>query len=166
MAPAFGFSVGDFINALSLINKIRKALKDTDGAKDDIDSVLLELEQLELILNQLIDGNWGSGSDVGYVNAVRGMAVFCQIPLERYLKQLENFRLASVRSENFRYRLRGVAIKSQCALSMKDETSAFRSVVTSRIVLSSLLMSIPIKYVDHASSERINQHSSQSPSLL
>lgn len=35
VAPAFGFSVGDFIAAIQLIGKVAKALKDTGGAEDD-----------------------------------------------------------------------------------------------------------------------------------
>lgn len=145
MMPAFGFSVGDFINALNLINKVRKALKDAGGAKDDIRVVLQDLEQLELILNQLIEGQWGHECDVGYVNAVRGMAVSCQIPLERYLRQLEIFRANTERSGNLWGRFKGYSTKAQWALSMQDETINFRSVVTARIVSLSLLMSIPVK---------------------
>ena len=145
MVPAFGFSVGDFINVLSLINKIRKALKDTDGADDDIRAVSQDLEQLELVLNHLVEGHWGQECDVGCVNAVRGVAISCQVPLERYLKRLETFAADMKRSGDLHYVLSRNATKAQWALFIKDETVNFRSTLTSRIVLLSLLIAIPIK---------------------
>ena len=59
MVPAFGFSVSDSTNVLSLINKVKKALNDTGGAEDDVRVVLQDLEGLAMVLDQLIQGQWG-----------------------------------------------------------------------------------------------------------
>ena len=81
MLPAFGFSTSDFITAIGLINDFRKALKDSGGSKDDYLLLLQDLEQLQIVLEQLKDGVWGTGGDVGHVNAVRAMALTVQTPL-------------------------------------------------------------------------------------
>jgi hypothetical protein len=41
--PAFGFSFGDFVTLISLINDVRKALQQSGGAKDEIQAVLADL---------------------------------------------------------------------------------------------------------------------------
>ncbi|KAK0646930.1 hypothetical protein B0T16DRAFT_171051 [Cercophora newfieldiana] len=52
-APAFGFSAGDFINAINLIVDISKALKSVGGARDDYQSLITELSLLQGVLLHL-----------------------------------------------------------------------------------------------------------------
>jgi len=52
-APAFGFSIGDFIAAIKVITRISEALKYCDGAAGEYQSLLRELKQLQLVLEQL-----------------------------------------------------------------------------------------------------------------
>ncbi|KAL8793413.1 MAG: hypothetical protein Q9195_003999 [Heterodermia aff. obscurata] len=91
MVPPFGFSVGDFINTIGLAHQIRKALKDVGGSEDDIKLVLQDLQQLELVLIQLRDGNWAKGGDLNHINAVRGIAVSCEADLKDFLQRVEGF---------------------------------------------------------------------------
>ncbi len=42
-APGFGFSFGDFVQAISLLNDVRKALRDSGGAVDEFQQVLTDL---------------------------------------------------------------------------------------------------------------------------
>ena len=91
MIPPFGFSVGDFINAIGLANQIRKALKDVGGSEDDIQMVLQGLQQLELVLIQLRNGNWAKGGDLNHINAIRGIAVSCEATLKGFLQNVEGF---------------------------------------------------------------------------
>ena len=93
MIPPFGFSVGNFINAVGLIAKIRKALKGIGGAEDNIRMALQDLQQLELVLNQLKDGDWGDGADISHINAVRGVALSGCVVLEDFLRRLKAFMM-------------------------------------------------------------------------
>ena len=54
--PGFGFSFGDFVQAIRLLDDVRRALKDTGGAVDEYKNVLLELQQLEIVLEHI--GVW------------------------------------------------------------------------------------------------------------
>ena len=145
MVPAFGFSVGDFVNAISLINKVRKALRDTDGADDDLRIVLQELEQLELVLSLLGQDNWGRNYDTSHVNAVRGMALTCQVPLQDFLRKLESFKRTVSKPGNLKLLFQSNARKVHWALSMKDEANSFRAIITSKIVAITLLMVMPVR---------------------
>jgi hypothetical protein len=50
-APGFGFSFGDFVQAISLLNDVRKALRDTGGAKDEFKHVSVDLQHLRSFSN-------------------------------------------------------------------------------------------------------------------
>lgn len=91
-AAVFGFSFGDFISAISILNSIRKALRESRGAKDDIRNVCAELEHLKVLLEQLHRGAWDHGADAGHLNAVKGMALTVKIPLQGFLGKIEKFR--------------------------------------------------------------------------
>ena len=53
MVPAFGFSVGDFVAVIQLINKISKAVRDAGGAVEDYQDTVSELESLKEIFKRL-----------------------------------------------------------------------------------------------------------------
>ena len=148
MVPPFGFSVGDFINVIGLINNIRKALRGLGGAEDDIRMVVQDLEQLELILIQLKDGEWSRGGELSHVNAVRGMALSGEAVFRDFSRKVESFH--SVMSEtpesHARAMTRGMK-KMQWTLSMKEEVNQFRLFILSKIMTANLLLALPTEYV-------------------
>jgi hypothetical protein len=60
-APGFGFSFGDFVSAIRIVKDICRALRDTGGAKDEFQHVLIDLQHLVILLEQLDHGAWGHG---------------------------------------------------------------------------------------------------------
>ena len=145
MVPPFGFSVGDFINAIELVNTVSQALKDVGGARDDIRLVVNDLQHLELILIQLKDGDWGAGGDVSHVNAIRGIALSCQSVLEGVLCKVESFKRSTSyeRGSLVKAMSRGFK-KVQWAISMKKEVNQFRMYVLSKVVTLNLLLAMPL----------------------
>ena len=145
MVPAFGFSVGDFINAIALVNKVRQALKHLGGAEDDIHLVAHDLQHLELILIQLKDGDWGAGGSVSHVNAIRGIALSCGPVLEGFLRKVESFQSSASCEPGSSTKpfTRGFK-KVQWAISMKEEIDQFRMFVVSKVVTMNLLLSMPL----------------------
>ena len=145
MVVPFGFSVGDFINAIGLVNKVRQALKDVGGAGDDIQLVLHDLQHLELILIQLKDGEWGAGGDVSHVNAIRGIALSCGSVLEGFLRKVESFQRSASCEPGLSNRAFTRGFKNvQWAISMKEEVDQFRLFVVSKVVTMNLLLSMPL----------------------
>ena len=145
MVPPFGFSVGDFINAIALANQIKKALKNVGGSEDDIQMVLQDLQQLELILIQLRDGDWAKGGDLNHVNAIRGIAVSCEAALKDFLQKVEGFHssMAAKPGSSTRAITRGFK-QAQWAISMKEPVNQLRLSVLSKIVTATLLLALPM----------------------
>ena len=145
MIPPFGFSVGDFINAIGLANQIRKALKDVGGSEDDIQMVLQDLQQLELVLIQLRDGDWAKGGDINHVNAIRGIAVSCEAALKDFLQKVEGFHSSLTAKPGSSTRAITRSFKqAQRAISMKEAVNQFRMFVLSKIATASLLLALPV----------------------
>jgi hypothetical protein len=146
-APGFGFSVGDFISAISILNEIRKALQDSGGAEEEFHELLLDLQQLEVVLQWLERGDWGRSGDLGHVNAVRGMALTCQVPLKEFWGKIQKYKvMVSDHSQviSVAGKVKGVARKVQWAVQMKEEITKFRTVIVSKVAALNLLMAIPL----------------------
>src|SRR2546429_8753143 len=91
---AFGFSVGDFIAVIQLIAMVSKALKGVGGASDDYRLLFQELEHLQLVLEQLRDLPPESSPSLSHLNAIKGMALAIQCPLQAFLERLEKYKVA------------------------------------------------------------------------
>lgn len=91
-APGFGFSFGDFVSAIKIVKDICRALRDTGGAKDEFQHVLIDLQHLVILLEQLNHGAWDHGGDAGHLNAIKGMALTCKTPLQEFLEKIERYK--------------------------------------------------------------------------
>ncbi|PMD62077.1 uncharacterized protein K444DRAFT_525361 [Hyaloscypha bicolor E] len=91
-APDFGFSFGDFVSAIKIVKDICRALRDTGGAKDEFQHVLIDLQHLVILLEQLNHGVWDHGGDAGHLNAIKGMALTCKTPLQEFLDKMEEYK--------------------------------------------------------------------------
>ena len=143
MLPAFGFSASDFITAIGLINDFRKALKDSGGSKDEFLLLSQDLEQLQIVLEQLKDGVWGAGGDVGHVNAVRAMALTVQTPLKDFLMKIEKYHSMASLARGVKMHFASNARKMQWAVAMREDVSRFRAVIATKLLNMSLLLALP-----------------------
>ena len=141
--PGFGFSFGDFVAAIKLLNDIRKALRDIGGAEDEFKHVLIDLQHLEIILEQLNHGTWDQGADAGHLNAVKGMALTCKIPLQDFLAKMEKYKSLQTRDiSGFRAGVGVARRKTQWAISMKDEVEKFRALIVAKVVAINMLVQL------------------------
>ena len=143
MSPPFGFSPSDFVTAIGLINQFRKALRDPGGSKDDFLLLSQDLEQLQIVLEQLKDGVWGGGGDVGHVNAVRAMALTIQTPLRDFLFKLEKYQCMASEARGVKMRFASDARKLQWAVTMREDVSRLRAVIATKLLNMSLLLALP-----------------------
>jgi preprotein translocase subunit SecE len=140
-APAFGFSFGDIVTAIKILNDVRTALRETGGSRDEFQHILVDLQQLEIILEQLNRGAWDHGGDAGHLNAIKGMASTCQVPLRAFLTKIEKYKVLQAKElGSFRARLKGEARKVQWAVTMKEEVEKFRAVIVATFVTIILLI--------------------------
>jgi hypothetical protein len=142
-ASGFGFSFGDFVSAIKIVKDICQALRESGGAKDEFQHVLIDLQHLETLLEQLDHNAWDYGGDAGHLNAIKGMALACRIPLEEFLKKIHKYRSLEVSSgKGFQTRVRSESRKVLCAINMKDEVEKFRAVIAAKLVSINLLIHI------------------------
>ncbi|KAH7413667.1 hypothetical protein DE146DRAFT_2500 [Phaeosphaeria sp. MPI-PUGE-AT-0046c] len=126
--PAFGFSVGDFIAAIELCNKISKALKDTNGASSDFNNVAIELRGLENVLRRVVALE-PNASNIEHVNAIRSLALSCQIPVQSFLRKLQAYEsaLGPVPTRKFQ-----ASRKLKWAFQMVEEVNKMRALIAAR----------------------------------
>ena len=149
MATAgFGFSAGDIVQAIVLCNKIRSALKDSGGAKDEFKNFMIDLQHLEVSLDQLNCGSWTVGGDAGQLNAIKGMALTCKVPLQELLAKIEKFRILG--NENLvgiKMRLAGQATRVRWGIQMKEELEKFRAVIMAKVISINMLLQLNLVQV-------------------
>jgi hypothetical protein len=73
-----------------LIHKVSKALKDAGGASSEYQQVVIELHGLKTALRHL-EKIVPTEATASHVNAIRGMALACQLPLQDFLANFEKY---------------------------------------------------------------------------
>ncbi|KAL8870531.1 MAG: hypothetical protein Q9198_007608, partial [Flavoplaca austrocitrina] len=76
-----------------LVKKVSRALRDCGGASSEYQGAIVELENLQRTLQHL--GSIEPTEDnINHVNAIRGMALACQLPLQDFLTKLYKYETA------------------------------------------------------------------------
>ncbi|KAL9117662.1 MAG: hypothetical protein Q9187_005799 [Circinaria calcarea] len=138
MTPAFGFSVGDFISAINLIRKISKALKEAGGASAEYQDAVIELKGLKHALQHL-ETLECTEDNISHVNAIRGMALACQLPLRDFMKKLERYE-SSLGPWTDRTAFRNAGRKARWAVSFGQEVEKLRALVAAKLININLLL--------------------------
>lgn len=121
-----------------LIRKISKALKETGGARTEYQDAVIELKGLEYALQHL-EALEPTEDNLNHVNAIRGMALACQLPLREFLKKLEGYE-SSLGPWADRTPVRNAGRKTKWAVSFGQEVEKLRALVASKLVSINLLL--------------------------
>jgi hypothetical protein len=141
-APGFGFSFGDFVSGIKIEDN-RRDLRDTGGAKDEFQHVLIDLQHFVILLEQLNYGVWDHGGDAGHLNEIKGMALTCKTPWQELLNKSETYKsLQGTIIKGFKARLGSEARKVQWAIGLKEEVEKFRTVIIAKMVSINLLIQL------------------------
>lgn len=146
VVPSFGYSVGDVFATISLIAKVITAFKRSGGACEEYQQVVRELETLQQVLQRL-DSIQSNDSNFAHVNAVKSMALNCQIPLQQFLDKYTVRYGSSLggRGKKGHGMFSGFGAagrKIQWAVSMEKEVATLRAVVGANVRSIFLLMDI------------------------
>jgi hypothetical protein len=140
-APGFGFSFGDFVSGIKIEDN-RRDLRNTGGAKDEFQHVLIDLQHFVILLEQLNYGVWDHGGDAGHLNEIKGMALTCKTPWQELLNKSETYKsLQGTIIKGFKARLGSEARKVQWAIGLK-EVEKFRTVIIAKMVSINLLIQL------------------------
>lgn len=128
--------MGDFVTTTQLIVKISKALRDIGAAPAEF------TEHLNVVLEQLQARPPSSAHNVNHFNAIRGMALSVQIPLQNFCCQ-DGKAESRNGDKTSGARWRGSRYKVMWAVGMQEEVSKLRAAVTMKIVTISVLLAMP-----------------------
>lgn len=158
--PAFGFSAGDFISAIGkapstnlksitaktftqgLVKKVIKALKRTGGASTEYQHAIIELNGLKNVLRRL-ESLQPNQDNEHHVNAIRGVALACQLPLRDFLTKLEKYEVSLGPLSNPKW-YHGFPQKSRWAMSFAEEVEKLRALVAAKTVSITLLLAMDL----------------------
>lgn len=150
-APGFGYSVGDFIATIELIVKVVAAFKDSGGASAEYQQVVQELETLLQLLKH-IDTIKSTESNLAHVNAIKGVALSIQEPLQKFLDKVTK-RYGSLGANQQKGRgalglcagLSTAGRKVQWAVVMEKDIAKLRATVGTSV--SSILLLLNISHL-------------------
>ena len=122
---SFGFSVGDFLAAITLINDIVICLKASGGSASEYQELMLELDGLRLALTR-IEHLKGSAKQTPAINSIKVAALNCKFVLDSFLTKLKTY------DKSLEYgKTRGWAIDSakkiKWELAMKTDVQELRT---------------------------------------
>ncbi|KAL6713499.1 hypothetical protein ACLMJK_008964 [Lecanora helva] len=138
MTPAFGFSVGDFISTINLIRRISRALKESGGASSDYQDVVIELKGLKHALQHL-EALEPTEDNLSHVNAIRGMALACQLPLRDFMEKLGKYE-STLGPWSPQAPFRSASRKARWAIGFDNEVKKLRALVTAKQMSINLLL--------------------------
>ena len=146
--PAFGFSVGDFVSAIQLIQRICEALKAAGGASTQYQRVIIELNGLGIVLHDLNKVKPTKDDDPKYVNTLRAMVHACQLQLHDYLANLEKYD-ESLSLSSRKTMLQTAGRKTRWAIVMDRETEKLRVGLTANIAYITMFVQTHTHHTSH-----------------
>jgi hypothetical protein len=151
-APAFGFSVGDFVVGIQLVKDLIKALNEAAGAKASYRRLIAELLNLDEALGRVRELRVDE-SQAAQKIALEQVATQCQESITDFLKRNEKFKatlgsgsgLALVASQSqpsaaSPSRWRSTMHKIQWALLKDDDVEALRTQISAHTTTISLIL--------------------------
>jgi hypothetical protein len=122
---SFGFSVGDFITTISLINDIVTCLKASGGSASEYQELMLELDGLRLALTK-IEHLEGGVEQTPAINSIKVAALNCKFVLDSFLTKLKTYGKSLEHGKT-----RGWAVDSakkvKWELAMKNDVQELRT---------------------------------------
>lgn len=130
-----------------MIVKVGKALKDKEGASFEYQHVQLELRALKTTLEHL-QSLQPTGSDASHIDAIRGVALACQIPLQDFLQKIAKFEASmGPFSRERRVQFSVFGRKTQWTLFVNSEVAKLRAIIGAKVISINLLLGIQTRSV-------------------
>ncbi|KAF2821056.1 tannase-domain-containing protein [Ophiobolus disseminans] len=131
-ATAYGFD--DF----GCARKVVIALRDACGAISEYQQVIMEIEGLQDALTRLAALE-PAENNIDHVNAIRGMALACTLPLQDFLLKMKRFKDAMSPFTTTKT-MRSSRKKVQYAVSMSDEVKTIRAMISEKVISINLIL--------------------------
>lgn len=122
---SFGFSAGDFISALSLVNTVITSLRSAGGSSAEYQSLISQLYTLESALLRVKHLELDD-SQHAEVIALRQAAAQCQRTIDAFEEQIKKYQ-PSLRAEGSGNNVRDCWRKVKWVLCKKDDLAKFKA---------------------------------------
>lgn len=120
------------------MKKVTKALKDAGGASSEYQQVVIELKGLKNALRHL-EALEPTEDNASHVNAIRGMALACQLPLRDFLTKLETYE-SSMGPFAPKHSFRSAGRKAKWAVVLAADVEKLRALVAAKVLSINLLL--------------------------
>jgi hypothetical protein len=84
VAMSFGFSVGDFIAFIGLVERVANEIREYKNAPQHFQCLAFELRALHSTLQTLLSQEPVDSYDAGHLERIRAMALHCQQPIQAF----------------------------------------------------------------------------------
>lgn len=144
-AVPFGFSVGDFVACIELIQKAAKALRSTSGATGHYQQTLLDLELIESVLRR-VQGLSPTSASQETIQKIQLCGRACHVPLDHFLmkaKKIEpylNFSKTSSAPDFLHIRKGGH--KLRWAIFLEEDVTKLKASIGPNIEIINTLLQI------------------------
>lgn len=155
VAPAFGFSVGDFLAAIKLLKKAAKALQESSGATSQFQQAAVEIESIHDVLNR-VQSLRPRDCNEGTIRKVHLCALSCHIPLARFIAKLKELEPHLAHSTEARdstclgWRLAKTRQKLEWAFTLKSELAKLKQQLG--LLFAAISISLQLESLDRAAS--------------
>jgi hypothetical protein len=129
---AFGWSACDLVQAITIIHKVCRALKDTGGASDEYQETVAFLRCLAVTLDTLraFDGGLVDPDDLAFTQAQINLV---QEPVQRFTSKIEakfELKLGAQAAKGVRGAISGWRRKAQWALLVSKEAKSLQEKIS------------------------------------
>ncbi|KAE8442464.1 hypothetical protein EG329_003307 [Mollisiaceae sp. DMI_Dod_QoI] len=156
---SFGWSAGDIVSAINLVNRVLKSVSNVSGARDDFQELQSELRALSRALQEISDLAKLPGQHPD-ITTLKFAACLCEETLSRFLDKIKPFD-DSLGLGSKSSRLKAVPRMVRWELLVKKDIPEFRSYLVAHVgALNMRISTISLKFIATASA-RSDQHYAQ-----
>jgi hypothetical protein len=143
---SFGFSVGDFLAVSHLIIKIADYARSAKTADSQYQRLVVELDGLKRGLNE-IDKLDASGQMAPTVDAIKGTALACKLPLQQFAYKIEKKFEPSLGLTRSAGRLKDAEMRVRWVIGMNKAVNELAMMVNAHVRSINMLLGIYQVYV-------------------
>ncbi|CZR53521.1 uncharacterized protein PAC_03400 [Phialocephala subalpina] len=156
---SFGWSAGDIVAAINLVNRVFRSISNVSGAREHFQELRAELQTLLRALHEISDLARLPGQHPD-VTALKFAACLCQETLARFLEKIKPFD-ESLALGSRSSRLKAVPRMVRWELLVKKDIPEFRSYLVAHVGALNLRISTVSLKVTSTSSARSDEHHAQ-----
>ena len=137
---SFASPIDGFVDVISQVQRVGKALQDHNGASAETQRLLHRLQALQLIFEH-VEGLEASEANQALIDAIQTQAQSSLIPLDDFLKAISKYE-KRLRAPSRGIRSFGITRKAHWNVAVANEVSKLQSTISSEVEKMNMLIGI------------------------